>query len=130
MTGHALHASIAAVVEPFEGKVVHEEHARLLVGRGLDLDAAETAEGVREIDVLELAALEGGACRDFDLSVVRRHLVAELAVPGPASGIEDARLRAVVVASEPGACGVEPKCGLTVVGAVGDLTSLGTRCVG
>lgn len=62
-TTHALHTGIAGVVVPAKGKVVHEERDRLVVGEGLDLDTAQAAEVVREVNVLQLAVFEVGAWR-------------------------------------------------------------------
>lgn len=77
-TTHALHACGAAVVEPAKRKVVHEEHARLVVGKCLDLDAAQATEVLGEVDVLELAVFEARARRNLDLSVVGGDFITEL----------------------------------------------------
>jgi hypothetical protein len=75
---HALHTCATGVVEPAELKVVHEEHARLVVGVGLDLDATQATEALGEVDVLELAVFEAWAGWELDLGVVGGDLVAEL----------------------------------------------------
>jgi hypothetical protein len=77
-TTHALHACGAAIVEPAKGKVVHEEHARLVVGERLDLDATQATEALREADLLKLAVFEARARWELDLSVVGGDLIAEL----------------------------------------------------
>lgn len=129
-TTHTLHARLTRVIVPVEGKVVHEEHARRAVGDRLDLDAAQAAEVVREVDVLQLAVFRLRARRQLDLSVVRSDLIAELGIPGPACDVENAGPWAVIVTAEPGALGVEPEGGQAVVGAIGNLAKFSTCNVG
>jgi len=126
-TSHALHASLAAFVEPAKGKVVHEEHDRLVFDECLKLDAAQAAEVVGEVHMLEWAVVEVWTRRHLNLGVVGLDIFAKLGVPSRAGNVEDTRIWAFVVAAEPGTLGVEPESRQAVVGAVGDVARLGTR---
>lgn len=126
-TSHALHSSIAAIVVPAKGHVVHHEHDRLVVDECLDLDAAQAAEVVREGHVLERAVVGVRARRYHNLGVVSLNIVASIGIPSRASDVEDTVVRAIVVAAEPGVVGVETESRQAVVGAVGDVARLGTR---
>ena len=126
-TSHALHTSIAAIIVPAKGHVVHEEHDRLVVDERLDLDAAQTAEIIREVHVLKWTVVEVRAGRHLDLSIVSFYIVASIGIPSRAGDVEDTVVRAIVVAAEPGIVGVEPESRQAVVGTVGDVARLGTR---
>jgi hypothetical protein len=124
---HALHTSLAAVVVPAQGQIVHEEHDRLVVGECLNLNTAQAAEVVREVNVLQLAVFEVRACRQLDLSVVSLHVVTNLGVPGRAGDVEDAGFRTVVVTTKPSALSVEPEGGQAIVGTIRYLARIGAR---
>ena len=126
---HALHASLAGIVVPAEGQVVHEEHDRLLVDKCLDLNTTQAAEDFREVHMLKRAVVKIRARRDLNLGVVSLNIVTDSRIPGRASDVEDAGILAVVVAAEPCIVGVEPESRQAVVGTVSDVTRLGTRAV-
>jgi hypothetical protein len=124
---HALHASLAGIVVPTQGQIVHEEHDRLVVDECLDLNSAQAAEVVREVDVLQLTVFEVRTCRQLDLSVISLRVATEFGIPGRASDIEDAGFRTVVVTTKPSALSVEPEGAQAIVGTIGDLARLGAR---
>lgn len=126
-TSHALHSSIAAIVVPAKGHVVHEEHDRLAVDECLNLDAAQATEVVREGHVLERAVVGVRARRYHNLGVVSLNIVPNIGIPSRASDVEDTLARAIVVAAEPGIVGIEPKSRQAIVGTVSDVARLGTR---
>jgi len=126
-TSHALHSSIAAIVVPAKGHVVHHEPDRLVIDECLDLNAAQAAEVVREGHVLKRAVVGVWARRYHNLGVVSLNIVASIGIPSRASDVEDTVVRAIVVAAEPGIVGVEPESRQAVVGTVGDVARLGTR---
>lgn len=80
--------------------------------------------------MLKLAAGRSWACRHLDLSIVGSNFVANLGVPCPACDVENARLRAIVVAAKPSTASIEPEGGQAVIGTVGDLTGLRTGYIG
>lgn len=126
-TSHALHTSIAAIVVPAKGQIVHEEHDRLVVDECLDLDTAQAAEDLREVHMLKRAVDLVRARRHLDLGVVSLDIVASIGAPGRASDVEDTGIRAPVVAAEPCIVGVEPESRQAVVGAIGNVARLGAR---
>lgn len=126
-TSHALHTSIAAIVVPAKGQIVHEEHDRLVVDECLDLDTAQAAEDLREVHMLKRAVDLVRARRHLDLGVVSLDIVASIGAPGRASDVEDTGIRAPVVAAEPRIVGVEPESRQAVVGAIGNVARLGAR---
>lgn len=78
---HALHTSLASIVVPAEGKVVHEEHDWRVLDECLNLDTAQAAEVVREVHVLQRAVIEVRATWHFNLCVVSLDVVAKLGIP-------------------------------------------------
>lgn len=126
-TSHALHASMAAIVEPAKGQVVHEEHDRLVLDECLDLDTAQAAEVIREVDMDKRAVIGVRARRHLNLGGVSLDIVTNLGIPSRASDVEETGILAVVVAAKPSIVGIEPESRQAVVGAVGDVARLGTR---
>ena len=126
-TTHALHTSLAGVVEPSKSQVVHEEHDGLVFDECLDLDTAQTTEVLGELHMLKRAVIEVRTRRHLDLGVVSFNIVTGIGIPGRASDVEDAGIRAIVVAAEPYIGGVEPESRQAVVRTIGDVTRLGTR---
>lgn len=126
-TCHALHTSIAAIVVPAKGHVVHHEHDRLVVDECLDLNAAQAAEVVREGHVLKRAVIGVRARRYHNLGVVSLNIIASIGIPSRASDVEDTVVRTIIVAAEPGIVGVEPESRQAVVGTVGNVARLGAR---
>jgi hypothetical protein len=86
---HALHASLAGIVVPAKGQVVHEEHDRLVVDECLDLHAAQAADVVREVHMHKRAVVEVRARRHLKLGVVSLNIVIDSGIPGRASNVED-----------------------------------------
>lgn len=103
----------AGVVRPCQRHLVNKEHPLRVADECLDLQTAQTAEGVREVDLLHLAV--PSAARDartwWNGSVlgVCRYLVFRARAVGISGEDHGADICAVVVTAEEGAVSVEPK---------------------